>query len=113
MVLIVEDNAAMRSLIRSLVEPLSVVHECASGEAALECYSRVHPDCVLMDIQLGEMDGISTTRAILAQHPDARVIIVTEHQEPEYRRAAETAGASGFVLKQNLLALPQLLAPLP
>ena len=103
----------MRTLIRSLVEPLSVVHECASGEAALECYDRIHPDCVLMDIQLGPLDGLSTTRAIRARHPDARVIIVTEHEEPEYQRAAERAGASGFVLKHNLLALAQLLAPHP
>lgn len=113
-VLVVEDNASMRALIRSVVsESGSAVYECQDGETAIGLYDQLHPDWVLMDIRMGSMDGIAATRAIRAHHPDARVIIVTEHQEPEYRRAAETAGASGFVLKHNLLVLPQLLARNP
>lgn len=101
----------MRTLIRSLVENVSsAVHECADGESALDVYARIHPDWVLMDIQMGAMDGIAATRAIRQADPGARVIIVTEHGESEYRRAAEAAGACGFVLKENLLELPALLA---
>lgn len=110
-VLLVEDNAAMRTLIRSLVESVApTVHECADGETAVDLYARLRPDAVLMDINLGGMDGIAATRAIRDADPDARVIIVTEHGDEEYRRAALAAGASDFVLKQDLRELPALLA---
>jgi DNA-binding NarL/FixJ family response regulator len=109
-VLIVEDNAAMRALIRSLVERAGrSVHECDDAETALALYPSLKPDWVLMDIALGGMDGIAASRALLAAHPGARVIIVTEQRDPGYRIAAAHAGASGFVLKEDLLALPALL----
>lgn len=108
-VLVVEDNASMRALIRSLVEDVSsAVYECADGESALELYARVHPDWVLMDVEMGGMDGIAATRALRRSDPGAQVIIVTQHTEPEYRRAAEAAGASGFVPKDRLIELRQL-----
>ena len=109
-VLVVEDNAAMRALIRSLAEQVaSTVDECESAEKALDMYARVRPACVLMDIRLSRMDGLAATRAIRRLDPGARVIIVTEYGDPAYRRAAEAVGAHGFVLKENLLALPGLL----
>jgi CheY-like chemotaxis protein len=108
-VLLVEDNASMRALIRSLVTDVSsAVHECADGETALELYQRVRPDLVLMDVQMAGMDGIAATRALRRSDPNARIIIVTEHSEAQYRSAAAAAGASGFVLKDDLLALPRL-----
>lgn len=110
-VLMVEDNDAMRALIRSLVEEVtSEVRECASAEEALELYPRVCPDWVLMDIRLRGMDGIAATQALRKLDPEARVIIVTEHGARRYRDAARVAGASGFVLKDNLLELTSLLA---
>jgi CheY-like chemotaxis protein len=113
-VLIVDDNAPMRALIRSLIEGVSsAVHECADGETAVELYGRVHPDWVLMDVKMGGMDGIAATQAIRQSDPAARIIIVTEHREEEYVREAREAGASGFVGKENLLALPALLTGRP
>lgn len=110
-VLLVEDNAAMRALIRSLVDGIHpVVHECADGESAVDMYARVHPDWVLMDVKMGGMDGIAATRAIRQADPNARVIIVTEYGDDRSRAAAMAAGASGFVMKQNLLDLPGMLA---
>jgi CheY-like chemotaxis protein len=110
-VLLVEDNAAMRALIRHLVQGVaSVVYECDDGECALELYTLICPDWVLMDINLGGVDGFTATRAIRKADPAARVIIVTEHGDEWYRREAAAAGASGFVLKENLLELPALLA---
>lgn len=113
-VLLVEDNPFMRALIRSLVRDVSsAVHECADGESALDLYARVHPDFVLMDVEMGGMDGIAATRALRQSDPGARVIIVTEHKEEQYRRAATDAGATGFVFKDHLLDLPRLLAEPP
>lgn len=113
-VLLVDDNPAMRALIRSLVEPgSSVVHECEDAESALALYDRLHPDWVLMDIKMGGMDGIAATRAIREADPRAQVIIVTEMGSEPFRRAAAAAGATGFLLKQNLLDLPGMLVPRP
>ena len=110
-VLVVEDNASMRALIRSVVsESGSAVYECQDGETAIGLYDELHPDWVLMDIRMGGMDGIAATRAIRQTNPDARVIIVTDHGDPQSPPAAMAAGASGFVLKENLLELPALLA---
>lgn len=110
-VLLVEDNPSMRTLLRSLAESArTVVAECADGESALTLYQRIRPDWVLMDIKLGGMDGIAATRAIRHADPTARVVIVTELDDEHHRRAAREAGASGYVLKQYLLGLPGLLA---
>lgn len=112
-VLVVDDNTDMRTLIRSILEPAGqVVHECADGPGALEAYSQLHPECVLMDIELPGMAGIAVTRALRRMDADARVIIVTGHDDEPYRRAAADAGAAAFVRKEDLLVLPALLAGL-
>lgn len=113
-VLVVDDNVAMRALIRGLVDGISEVVECDSGEAAVARYAglRPRPDWVLMDIRLsgmGGMDGIEATRALRRADPGARVVIVTEHGDMQSRRAAIEAGATGFVLKDDLRRLPGLL----
>lgn len=109
-VLLVEDNPDMRAFIRGLVETVpSFIHECVDGEGAVSAYAAVRPDWVLMDVELGGMDGIAATRAIRSIDADAHVVIVTAHGEPEYRRAATDAGACAFVLKENLLDLPGIL----
>lgn len=109
-VLVVEDNATMRALIRSFVEEVTpVVHECESGEEAVELYRQLHPDWVLMDLRMGGMDGIGATRAIRRLDPEARVVMVTEHDDERHRRKADAAGACDFLSKENLLALPSLL----
>lgn len=113
-VLLVEDNVAMRALIRSLLEEVTpVIHEFDNGRSALEAYAAIRPDWVLMDIGLGELDGIAATRAICGTDPDAHVIMVTAHGDASYRRAAADAGAADFVLKANLLDLPTVLASAP
>lgn len=109
-VLLVEDNPAMRALIRSLVEQITpVVHECGDGQSALRAYVGIKPDCVLMDIKMAGMDGIAATRRLRFVDPAAKVIIVTGHGGKEFRMAAEAAGACGFLLKEDLLELPSLL----
>lgn len=109
-VLVVDDNPAMRALIRALVEGAgSVVHECADGETAVDLYARVRPDWVLMDVKMAGMDGLAATEAIRRTDPAARILIITEHRDVRYRRAAEAAGATGFLLKDDLLELPALL----
>jgi DNA-binding NarL/FixJ family response regulator len=56
-----------------------------------------------------EVDGITATREITAADPHARIVIVTNHDDPGLRDAAERAGACGYVLKENLLEVRRLL----
>ncbi|HXF43686.1 MAG TPA: response regulator transcription factor [Pyrinomonadaceae bacterium] len=110
--LIVEDNSDMRRLIRQFVGKYTdEVFECTDGSEALTFYKRHRPDWVLMDIEMNHTDGISATRQIKAAFPDARVVIVTNHNTAALREEAQAAGAQGYVLKENLAALKQWLAP--
>ena len=63
----------------------------------------------MMDIRMNEMDGIQATERIKAADRGARILIVTDYNDEELRRAAMRAGACGYVLKYNLLVLVQLL----
>lgn len=108
--LIVEDDDRMRRMIRRVVGDLSSeVHECGDGSQALEAYTRHHPDWVLMDISMGDVDGITATRRITAAFPDARVVIVSSYDGDDLRRAASEAGACAYVVKANLLDVRRIL----
>jgi CheY-like chemotaxis protein len=108
--MIVEDNEPMRRMIRSMVADLAErIDECGDGAEACVRYAVDQPDWVLMDIAMPRMDGITATRQITAAFPDARVLIVTDYDDPELREAARAAGACGYVLKENLLELKLLL----
>lgn len=116
-VLIVDDNPAMRRLVRRLVlSPAADCFECADGAAALAAYEAHHfgaADWVLMDVEMAGMDGLTATRALCAAHPEARIVIVTKHNDEALRAAAFNSGACGFVLKDNLLELRALVGATP
>src|SRR5262249_10254952 len=110
MLLIVDDNPAVRRMIGRVVGDLADdIRECADGAEALAAYRQFHPDWVLMDIEMGGVDGITATRQITTAFPDAKVIIVTGHGDEPLLVAAREAGACGYVLKENLLELRQRL----
>ena len=109
-VLIVDDSKAMRDLIRmTLAGVADVVGECADGAEALSAYARLRPDWVLMDVGMRDVDGIAATRQIMAAFPHAHVVIVTDHNDGELRLAAYEAGASQYVVKENLLEILDIL----
>jgi two-component system NarL family response regulator len=108
--LIVEDNDQMRLLIKCLVGNIAdLVVECRDGAEALAAYSEHRPDWVLMDIKMGQVDGIAATRQIRALFPSARIMIVTDYDDARLRKAARSAGACEYVLKEDLLALREIL----
>src|SRR5215470_17985253 len=105
-VLIAEDNPSMRRMIRRAVAGVAdEISECNDGAAACSLYGELRPDWVLMDIELGQVNGITATRRIKAEYPEARVVIVTSYDDEQLRGAAKVAGACGYVLKEDLLAL--------
>jgi two-component system response regulator DegU len=108
--LIVEDSLSVRQILKTLVAPLAdEIEECGDGGDAVAMYEIGHPDFVLMDVDLGKMDGITATRKIVADDPNAKIIIVTNYDENDLREEAKKAGACGYVLKENLLDVLELL----
>lgn len=110
--LIIEDNDRMRGLIKQLVGDLAAaIYECGDGAEALPAYARHRPDWVLMDIQMGQLDGLEATRQLKAAWPEARICIVTHYDDEETREAARSAGAQAYVVKEDLLAVRRILCP--
>jgi CheY-like chemotaxis protein len=108
--LIAEDNELMRRLLRSVVGDLAeCITECGDGAQAVAVYAERQPEWVLMDIQMPVLDGLTATKRIRAAFPNARIVIVTEYSDDRWRAAAREAGACGYVLKENLLALRTLI----
>jgi DNA-binding NarL/FixJ family response regulator len=108
-VLIVDDKEQARQMIRHYVGNQTInFSECADGADALRCYEETRPDWVLMDWEM-RTDGLTATRRIIKAHPEARILIVTNHDDDNLRTAAIEAGARGFVLKDDLLALGSFL----
>ena len=109
-ILIVDDSARMRQTIRAILGTADYrFHECDSGIAAVDLYPSVEPEWVLMDLAMPGITGIEATQQILALDPAARVIIVTDHAAKQFQDAAHRAGAVGFVGKDDLSKLIDLL----
>lgn len=105
-ILIVDDNSGIRRVIDAVLKDLvDEIRQCTDGEDALKAYSEFHPDFVLMDVGMKNMDGITATGEILEYDPAARIIIVTDYADAFFRKAATEAGAFGYVLKDNLSEL--------
>ena len=100
--MLVDDHSVVRmglSAILSLDKGLRVVSEAEDGEQAVEQYRKSRPDVALMDVQMPKMGGVEGLRAILAEWPEARVIMLTTSDlDDDIHRALE-AGASGYLLK--------------
>ena len=109
-VMIVEDDSRVRSMIRGIIDDIVVsVYECAGGQEAVELYSRLRPDLVLMDLRMEGVDGLAATRSIRDASPEARIIIVTSYDAPDLREAAREAGAMDYVVKDDLSRLRSII----
>jgi DNA-binding NarL/FixJ family response regulator len=104
-VLCVDDHRLMREgIVRivSLQPDMEVVAQASHGEEAVEQFRRHRPDVVLMDLQLPRMNGLQAIRAIRAEQPDARVIVLTMYQGDEDIFRAMESGAAGYLLKDTV-----------
>ncbi|WP_334149937.1 response regulator transcription factor [Microbacterium sp.] len=101
-VLLVDDQQLIRVGFRLVLEAeddITVVGEAGDGHEAIAQASALRPDLVLMDIRMPGLDGIAATAAIVRQHPETRVLVLTTFDLDEYAFGAIRAGASGFLLK--------------
>ncbi|MEK7425063.1 MAG: response regulator transcription factor [Actinomycetota bacterium] len=104
-VLVVDDQAPFRAAARAViarVQGFELVAEATSGEEAVELVDLLHPTVVLMDINMGAMDGLEATRIITSTHPETLVILVSTYTEADMPPAARTCGAAAYVNKDEL-----------
>jgi DNA-binding NarL/FixJ family response regulator len=105
-VVVVDDQALVRTgftMILDAEPDIEVVGTAGDGHEALALVADTHPDVVLMDVRMPEMDGIEATRRLATSDgaSPTRVIILTTFDLDEYVYAALQAGASGFLLKDT------------
>lgn len=101
-VLLAEDHAVVREGTRQIVEAdsaIEVVGEAADGAEVVALALRLRPDVVLLDVHMPVINGIEATRRIIANAPDARILILSAYDDEDYVSAALEAGASGYLLK--------------
>jgi CheY-like chemotaxis protein len=107
-VLIVDDSAQMRRCIKDCLTPAVETVECCNGQEAIAAFARHQPDWVLMDIEMTPVDGLAAARQIRMDWPKAKIIFVTSHDQPRYRQAALQLKAEGYVIKDNLEQIDQI-----
>jgi DNA-binding NarL/FixJ family response regulator len=105
-ILIVDDHAQLRELMREIVaqaSDLHVVGEATDGAEAMRLIQALRPAIVLLDLTMPGVSGLEVLQWIQMEHPETKVIIVTVHTEDAYRQAAEAGGAAAFLLKRALV----------
>lgn len=101
-VLLADDHKLLRSGLKLLLQrnpDLLVVGEAADGEETLRLFGQLEPDILLLDLSMPNMDGMECLREIKSRRPDAKVIVLTMHEDENYIRQAMQAGASAYVQK--------------
>jgi DNA-binding NarL/FixJ family response regulator len=99
-VLLVDDHRLVREALRRALEDAGYrVLEAEDGERAVERALTTEPHVVLMDVSMPGLDGIAATRSLRTRVPDARVVVLTMHEEDALILEARDAGAVGYLLK--------------
>jgi DNA-binding NarL/FixJ family response regulator len=101
-VLIADDHPVFRFGLRTLLKAdpaMEVVGEAMNGEDAITQAASLHPDVILMDLNMPEMNGIEAIRRILANHPQVHILVLTMFDDDDSVFAAMRAGARGYLLK--------------
>ncbi|HEX3017461.1 MAG TPA: response regulator transcription factor [Caproicibacter sp.] len=103
-VLVVDDDRLVSSSLKTILESdsgITVVGTLNSGAQAVEKYSELNPDVLLMDIRMDGMTGLDVAEILLKQYPDAKILFLTTFSDNEYIIKALKIGAKGYILKQN------------
>jgi DNA-binding NarL/FixJ family response regulator len=101
-VLVVDDHVVVRSGLEQLLattDDIELVGTASNGNEAIEAVGSLHPDVVLMDLSMPELDGVEATRRISADHPSSRVLVLTSFSDQTRILDALSAGADGYLLK--------------
>ncbi len=102
-VLIADDHALVREGIAAflkLCDDIEVVAEASDGVEAIEKTNKLHPDIIIMDINMPKLGGLEATIEIKKTHPDIKVLVLTQYEDREYISRFLKAGVSGYLLKK-------------
>jgi DNA-binding NarL/FixJ family response regulator len=112
-VVIVDDHESFRKCARTLLESegFEVVGEAADRESAVALAAELSPDCVLLDIQLPDIDGFAVAERLLAADPQLQIVLVSSRDRSSYGPLIDKSGARGFLSKGDVsgVALERLL----
>ncbi len=103
--LLVDDQAPFREAARAVLERVKgfeLVGEAESGEEATEMVDEVHPELVLMDINMGGISGIEAARRITTAHPEVMVVLLSTYRVEDLPEDVRTSGAAAYVHKEDL-----------
>jgi two-component system, NarL family, nitrate/nitrite response regulator NarL len=102
--LIVDDSEGFLTSAARLLESqgLNVVGRATSSQAGLQLVDSLQPDVVLVDVELGDEDGIELTKDIRTRAPSTRVVLISAHDWEELDELVLESGAAGFLAKQDL-----------
>ncbi len=104
-ILVADDHEVIRRGIRALLasqQGCEVCGEAVDGQDAVEKAHQLHPDLVIMDVSMPNLNGLEATRAIRRSLPGVQILILTQHDSQEMIRQAFNAGARGFVVKSSV-----------
>jgi DNA-binding NarL/FixJ family response regulator len=104
-ILLADDHAMVRQgfrLILSSQPDMEIIGEVGNGREALEAVEKLHPDVVVMDVAMPELNGIEATRRITAAFPRTRILALSMHKDSVYVREILRAGARGYLLKDSI-----------
>jgi len=102
--LLADDHALVRAGIRALLgelEGVTIVAEASNGREALAMSREHHPNLLIMDISMRELNGIEVTARIHEESPELPILILSMHDTEEFVRRALTAGAAGYLVKDS------------
>jgi DNA-binding NarL/FixJ family response regulator len=103
-VLIVDDHQLIRDALTDLfaaTEDIEPVGSCADGGEVATAVERTRPDVILMDLQMPWMDGLTAARAVLADHPEVRIVVLSGGLTDATAREASGLGVAGYLLKDD------------
>jgi DNA-binding NarL/FixJ family response regulator len=102
-VLLADDNSAvLRQVTQILESDYDIVGAVTGGDAVLRDFRRLKPDIIVLDISIGEPNGIDVARNLRDSGCDSKIVFLTIHDDSDFVRAAMGAGGSGYVLKSRL-----------
>jgi DNA-binding NarL/FixJ family response regulator len=102
--LIVDDHKIFRDGLKMLLSQfpfIGEVNEASNGQEFLDMVGTLHPDLVMMDINMPVMGGIEATRAALERYPDLKIIVLTTFHDEDFIEQMMIAGVEGYMLKRS------------
>jgi two-component system nitrate/nitrite response regulator NarL len=103
-ILIADDHEVVRDGLKNILISMgnvAISGEASNGEEAVKLYNSLKPDLVIMDISMPIMNGIDATRVIKENDPNAKILVLTMHDNQEYLNQIIRSGAKGFILKNT------------